>query len=351
MLHDERHGYPYAEGSADALYHDECGLLYAVVVAYEAEQEAGEQTVYGVGFQVVPRIEHRFAVARENACKEVSAEKCQQEHDKSEYKGDCDACFKCLLCAVCLACTVILRHKCGHGLHERRRYQHDEGAYLFRNAYACRGGESYLVDNGEHYKEGDSHKEVLKGYGSSYAEYSLCTGAVHAYVRPVELKWQLCAAYDDKGYENAYELSENCCKSRSVCTEPQHCHEEKVADYIEHAGYAHGDEGRLGVAETAENASQQVVRGDDEKSAAAYAYVACGDVKSLLGSVHYLRQKLCAEDADDREQQSRKGEDDKSRADGLSRVLWTPLTYFLPHGYGYAHGKAYKDIGKGHYYL
>ena len=47
LLHKKCYRYPHEEGSADALYHHEPCLLDAVAETDEAEQEAGEQTVYG----------------------------------------------------------------------------------------------------------------------------------------------------------------------------------------------------------------------------------------------------------------------------------------------------------------
>jgi len=56
VLHDEGNRYPDTEGSADTLYHDEGGPLYAVVIADKAEQEAGQQAVDSVGFKIVPGV-------------------------------------------------------------------------------------------------------------------------------------------------------------------------------------------------------------------------------------------------------------------------------------------------------
>jgi len=153
----------------------------------------------------------------------------------------------------------------------------------------------------------------------------------------VELKGQLCAADYDQRDKHAYKLSEDSCQSRSVSSQVKHSHEEKVADDIEHAGNAHGYEGRFGVSQPAEDTAQQIIRRNDEEAPSAYPYVACGDVKGFLGSIHYLCQQLRAEDADHREEQSRNGKDDKSRADGPGGVLRALLPYFLPHGNGYAH--------------
>ena len=50
--HGERHGDADAECAQNALRHDKDGLAEAGEIAHKAEQERGQQTVDGVGFEI-----------------------------------------------------------------------------------------------------------------------------------------------------------------------------------------------------------------------------------------------------------------------------------------------------------
>ena len=50
--HGERHGDADAERAQNALRHDKDGLAEAGEIAHKAEQERGQQTVDGVGFEI-----------------------------------------------------------------------------------------------------------------------------------------------------------------------------------------------------------------------------------------------------------------------------------------------------------
>ena len=60
--HEERHRDAHAERAEDALCHDEDRLAEAGEIAHEAEQERGQQTVDGVGLEIVRSLEDDGAV-------------------------------------------------------------------------------------------------------------------------------------------------------------------------------------------------------------------------------------------------------------------------------------------------
>ena len=64
-----------AEGTNDALQHDKKGLSEAAVIADEAEKEAGQQRVNGIGLKVVPCREDDIPLVCKQACQQVAAEK------------------------------------------------------------------------------------------------------------------------------------------------------------------------------------------------------------------------------------------------------------------------------------
>ena len=53
MAHDVSYGNPDQKGRGDSLQHDKTRTPEAVVEADETEQEAGQQAVDAVGFQIV----------------------------------------------------------------------------------------------------------------------------------------------------------------------------------------------------------------------------------------------------------------------------------------------------------
>ena len=66
------HRHPHAEGTCDALQHDEPRLADAVVVACVAEEDGGKQAVNGVGTQVIRRSGDDFRVRGEDARQQVA---------------------------------------------------------------------------------------------------------------------------------------------------------------------------------------------------------------------------------------------------------------------------------------
>ena len=81
------HRHTHAEGTCDALQHDEPRLADAVVVTCVAEEDGGKQSVNGVGTQVIRRSGDDFRVRGEDARQQVAVEVCEEEHPYADDEG------------------------------------------------------------------------------------------------------------------------------------------------------------------------------------------------------------------------------------------------------------------------
>ena len=128
----------------------------------EAEQEAGQQAVDSVGFQIVETGSDDFRIGGESAAENVSVKESQPKHSDSESGRQTDRGLKAFYSTLRLPGAVVLRHEGAHGLHEGERNEHDKSTDLLGNSYARRGDEAQRIDDGEHYEKREPDQQILQ---------------------------------------------------------------------------------------------------------------------------------------------------------------------------------------------
>ena len=83
----ERHRDAHAERAEDALRHDEDRLAEAGEIAHEAEQERGQQTVDGVGLEIVCRLENDGPVVCEDPGEQIAVEEIEVKRGCGQKVG------------------------------------------------------------------------------------------------------------------------------------------------------------------------------------------------------------------------------------------------------------------------
>ena len=75
MAHEIGHRYADTEGSRDSLKHDKGGPSASVKETCHAEHEGYQQTVNGIGPQIICRRQHHLPVPGEHTSQQISVEK------------------------------------------------------------------------------------------------------------------------------------------------------------------------------------------------------------------------------------------------------------------------------------
>ena len=121
----------------NSLEHHKACPPEAVVKPDKAEEEAGQQAVDAVSFQIIETCSDDIGIGGEGSAEQVSMKKGQPKHSNPESSRKGDRCFETLHCALRFPGTVILCDESAHGLHKSGRNEHDEGANFLGDANTC----------------------------------------------------------------------------------------------------------------------------------------------------------------------------------------------------------------------
>ena len=116
--HNVRYRHSDAEGTENPLYHNKSCSANSIIESGVSEEDSSEQTVNGIGFQVICGCCYYFRVGGENTCQDISMEEGNCEHYNTDGKGNCDAIVQCLSCSGKASGTIILCYESRHGLHK-----------------------------------------------------------------------------------------------------------------------------------------------------------------------------------------------------------------------------------------
>ena len=143
--HNIRHRNSDAKCAKDSLDHDKSCLTDTIVKSGIAEENSCKQAVDRICLEIICRCKNHFPIRGENSCQRISMEKRDQKHYHANGKRNGNAVMQGFSGSCNLTCAIVLCHKCRHGLHESRRYEHDKCTHFFCDTDTCRGNDSHRI--------------------------------------------------------------------------------------------------------------------------------------------------------------------------------------------------------------
>ena len=259
MAHDVSYRNSDQKGRGDSLQHDKARASESVVEADETEQEAGQQAVDAVGFQIVETGSDDFRIGGESAAENVSVKESQPKHSDSESGRQTDRGLKAFYSTLRLPGAVVLRHEGAHGLHEGERNEHDKSTDLLGNSYARRGDEAQRIDDGEHYEKREPDQQILQRDRCSEAHDPGQDGRLNPDILAGERKGKSPAAQYEKRNEDAERLGGDCRKRSSCSTHMKTRDQKKITRNVADTCDCNGDQRRVGIAKALESPSPRMM--------------------------------------------------------------------------------------------
>ena len=225
-----------------------------------------------------------------------------------------------------------------HGLHQGAGDQHGEIDDLAGHAVAGGSLQTQTVDEGAEGQEGKLGQELLQCQRQADAQELAALG-VQTEIGLVEGEGQVLLQQHHHGADHADGLRKDGGHGRTGGVQMQTGHQNQVADDVAHAGHQHEKQGRLAVAQPAEDGGQQVIGHDEEDAAAADPHIAGGQVHGLGGGLHQHRDGAGKAHHDHEQHGRDQGKDHGGPADDLPDVLGLLLAQVPGDEDGDAHGE------------
>ena len=273
----------------------------------------------------------------------AAAEEGQRGHDHTGGKGRLDAIEQGFFGAVILARAVILRHKGGDGLHIGRADQHQKANRLLGHAHGGGLGDAHAVDHHLDEEEGELHQHLLECDGDAHPQNGPDVDRVEPDIEPVEGERQLLPADQDQRDDDADGLGRDRGDGRAGSAQMEDAHQHQVAHDVDDAGDGHGQQRRFGIADSAEDGSDDVIGYDKHRADAADAHIAAGLGEGLRRSVQQRGQAVAPGDHDGGDRHGDDGENGDARSDAPASPLRVPGADGVAHQDRDAHGEAGDD--------
>lgn len=189
----------HAKRANYTLYHDKHGFSAAVKIAYKAKENRSEQTVDGVGFQIIVGVGDHFSLTGEDGGQQIAREKRDASHDKTGNQCCLDPIKQGFAGAFKFSGSVVLCHKGRNGLHIGGSYQHQKDADLLSNTNSSRFPNAHTVDHHLNKKKGKLNQQLLQGNGYTHQQNPLYASRIKPNVFFRKSKGQALFANKVKG--------------------------------------------------------------------------------------------------------------------------------------------------------
>src|SRR5574344_1139360 len=170
--------------------------------------------------------------------------------------------------------------------------------------------------------------------------------SVKAHLLQTECERKPALAYNENRDEYADCLRQNGSDCRSCSAQMKYGHKQQVAEYVEYTRDCDGDERHVRVADAAENAAENVVRGNKDSSCTADADVCCRLTECLRRRMHQACERFGTEYRADGEYCRYDKKEADAAADCSARIVRIIPSDCLSDKNGDAHGKPGYSIGK-----
>ena len=312
---------------------------------------ASEHAVDGVGFQILGRRCRHLRISGEDPGERHSVEEGSQCHEHADAQRRHHPDVQRLPGTGHLSGAGVLRHKGGHGLHERGGHQHDEGAHALGTSHTGGGDEPQGVDDGHDDEKGDPHEEVLQRDGKAQPGDPADHRQIRPHVPPVKFEGQLSSPDDLQGDQHGDELGKDGGQRRAGSPHLEHRHQKQISQDIDPGGNGHGDQRRTGIPDAPEHTAQQIVGGDDQSAGSADPHIGHSPGIGLLRRVHDGGDGSGKQDQKQGHDAPQHDEFKDAGTDDLSALLHPSGADLLSQQDGGAHGKARHEPGDEHHDL
>ena len=320
----------------------EDGLFIGAEVAAEAEVNAGDGAVQGVGPQVLaPQGDHQLRLLGKQSDNGLCPHLADRREHRPHSYGNHDAVDQCLAAPPVQARPGVLGRHRRHGGEHGGGHQEEEADNLLHNPH-CRGHiHPPAVGNGGDDQEGDLDKPILKGHGN--ADFQQDGQAGKAQVGLPQGDAQVLPAHPEQGQHHAAPLGNDSSQGRTHGSQGHGADEQPVQNHVDDPGGGHKVHGALGVPLPPEHAADHIIGRNEGDAGKADGEIAAGLAEGFGGGGEQGENALCRQQQQDCSPHGEEGKEGNGAADGFLCPPLVPGPHRPADGYGGSHGKAHDD--------